>query len=209
MVSRELNLPSFSGVAFAIGGTISLSQAVDQKVIVHGDDALIGLLETPVAGDVLKIRFPGPREPTGGLDFDIQIPHVRHLGVLGAGSILGRGQFDVSNVELSVQGSGGIDLQVVGHHLSSTLSGSGALTLAGYADRQTIELAGSGDHRSYALTCKEAGIRISGSGDVQARVTDRLAVRITGNGNVYYAGDPVLDVKITGSGRIIRVSESS
>ena len=95
------------------------------------------------------------------------------------------------------------DLALEADDIEVDISGSGKVVLEGIADEIDLNITGSGDLRAFNITAREGNIKISGSGDAEVRIEDRLDVRITGSGDVYYKGQPLLDVSITGSGEVI------
>ena len=67
------------------------------------------------------------------------------------------------------------------------------------ADRQTLNITGSGQYRAENLTSLVIDLNVTGSGIVVVRVSDPLEGQITGSGRVKYIGDPVVAITVTGS----------
>ena len=57
------------------------------------------------------------------------------------------------------------------------------------------------------LESAEADVRVSGSGPVTIRVSDRLDVAISGSGSVRYIGDPTVNTSVTGSGSVEQIDD--
>ena len=70
---------------------------------------------------------------------------------------------------------------------------------------QEIRVSGSGDLNARDLTSQRARINISGSGDAMARVEREIEGRISGSGSIVYSGAPSVAVRTSGSGRAIRM----
>jgi hypothetical protein len=75
--------------------------------------------------------------------------------------------------------------------------------LEGTGDELDFNLSGSGELKAFGMQMNEADVVISGSGDAEVRVVNRLSARISGSGNVLFRGNPVVNSTITGSGRVI------
>ncbi len=86
--------------------------------------------------------------------------------------------------------------------LETVYSGSGKARLAGAIQEQEIRISGSSEVNAEELECKEARVRISGSGAVRVQASEKLDVHITGSGDVRYAGQPVISHHISGSGSV-------
>ena len=70
---------------------------------------------------------------------------------------------------------------------SVTLSGSGDVRVAGQAEFASVWLSGSGDLKLRELEVREADVQISGSGDVEITVSERLDVRVSGAKHMPFA----------------------
>ena len=50
---------------------------------------------------------------------------------------------------------------------------------------------------------KEVEAKVSGSGDMEISVTERLTARVSGSGDIKYKGKPSIeDIKVSGSGDV-------
>ena len=113
----------------------------------------------------------------------VVLPEVTGLRVKGAGKVVYRG-FRQQELGLEISGSGDVDLE-------------------GIADRLEAEISGSGEVSAFGLTTKVAKLRVSGSGDIRATVTDSVRARVSGSGKIKVAGNPAeKDTDVSGSGKI-------
>jgi hypothetical protein len=141
--------------------------------------------------------------PNGTFSYALVVPQLDGVTVAGSGSARGdavaAGQFTAE-----VSGSGSLALtNVDATSVTARLDGSGNLQMSGTADTQTVELSGSGSYDGANLTTGDANVTVSGSGDANVNVTDRLTAEISGSGSIDYTGSPdAVDRSISGSGDI-------
>ena len=87
--------------------------------------------------------------------------------------------------------------------LNIDITGSGDVDLEGKAERLEAEISGSGEVSAYKLTAKTARLRVSGSGDIRATVTQSVRARVSGSGKIKISGNPAeRDTDVSGSGKI-------
>lgn len=200
----DLNLPEFSGIALAMDARVEITQGPDQTVTVEGKSDIFDELDLDVSNSgVWTIRTNDCVRNVGNLIFYITVPDLNEIKISGSGKIISTNTFVGGDIELKISGSGELDVALEADDIAMDISGSGKIFLEGVADQLDLNISGSGDLRAFNLTAREGNIKISGSGDAEVRLEDRLDVRITGSGDVYYKGQPLLDVSITGSGEVI------
>ena len=84
-----------------------------------------------------------------------------------------------------------------------TLTGSGDINLSGSTAEITTVLSGSGDIDTSKLKAQTADATVSGSGDTTVYCTEMILARVSGSGDIQYKGDPKKkDTKVNGSGSI-------
>lgn len=126
---------------------------------------------------------------------------INSLEVSGSGTITGESMIQADSLDLKLSGSGSMDLNLKAKTLRTEIPGSGTILLRGAADEQSADISGSGKIAGYYLATKRSVITISGSGVVEANVSDEIATRISGSGAVYYRGHPErISEDISGSG---------
>lgn len=203
VVTREVMLDKFSKIELTGASKVSLRQGEPQLVRITATQNIIDLLNRDVKSDEWEIKFKRCIETAEDISIEITIPEIEELSVEGSGSIKGDGIISSNLLELSVDGSGELDLTIDTKELESEINGSGDLKLKGNTKTHDIEINGSGDVEAYELTSDEATIEINGSGDVKVDVSYSLDVEVNGSGDVYYKGNvKKIDSDINGSGKL-------
>lgn len=181
--SEERDLEPFSEIYLAGSEEILVTVGEPQSVTVEADDNLIELVETLVKGDTLVIRTEKNYRSSKGIRVTITVPELDEVGVAGSG-----------DMEISGLAASGFSVSV---------TGSGAVSVRGSAERVDATVTGSGDLRLFELEARRAEALVTGSGDIELRATESLDASVTGSGDIRYAGDPEQVRKsVTGSGDI-------
>ncbi|TGE26231.1 head GIN domain-containing protein [Hymenobacter metallicola] len=205
VVTENRTVPGFSRLELAVDADVYLTQGATRTVRVEAQQNILDVLQTNVSGERLSIGYGRVNvrnhEP---IKVFIQTPALSNVAVSGSGKVVGQNAWRADDLGLSLSGSGGIDLSVVGaQNLRTDISGSGAVRLAGDARRHEVHISGSGSVDAYPLTVQAAEVHISGSGSTYLTATQTLTASISGSGKVYYKGRPSVTVRTSGSGRVV------
>ena len=158
-------------------------QHISGDVTVHGTQYFGG----KSSGGAMQIFQSGS---TPVVKVRLTLPQVTHLVISGSGNmIFGNCQ----QTDLSIQ-----------------ILGSGAVDVAGVVDELEVDVSGSGVVAARSLCAKKAWIAISGSGEVDATVSEAVEANVAGSGRIKIAGNPPQrETNVSGSGKIKFVSDKS
>jgi len=200
-IEKTIDLPNFKKIKLSSSVEVFISQAATQSVMIKAPQEIIDLLNTEIDGEEWEIKFEECFNSK--VIINIALPHLEELKVNGSGSIIGQNSFVVEDLELGINGSGDIKLEVNVEELEIAIKGSGDISLAGIAKETDISIMGSGDVQALKLETEESDISIKGSGDVKVNVTQRIDIGIYGSGDVQYKGNPKkTEINIKGSGEV-------
>lgn len=207
--TREVG--AFSAIGLAGSATVIFRQGSPQKVEVEANAADLPHFETTVSNGRLRV---GPRREDNGMNgysfkgsvtVYITAPSIKALSVSGSGNFKAADALKTDNLELSVSGSGGLELaNVTASKISTSLAGSGTINMAGLAPRHDISVSGSGGVKAAKLRTEACKVSISGSGDCRVQASQTLDASIVGSGEVYVSGNPKISTSTIGSGRVHR-----
>lgn len=203
LVTRDLNLPDFTGIKLHLSADVFIQQGPDQEVWVESYSNLIDELELDVQDGVWHIETDRCIDGDDRFDIYITLPEIDYVALSGSGRIKGDDTLIGDLLIMRVSGSGDIDLDLVMEDVDCKISGSGEIYLEGVCEDLDFDVSGSGELSAFALQTEKADVKISGSGDAELYVSDVLDVRISGSGDMRYKGNPVLNVNISGSGEVI------
>jgi hypothetical protein len=202
-VTKNLDIASFDGIGLSISADVYVRQGSPQSVKIEAQQNIIDNLERNVSNGVWKISFDKNVRGHDGVKIWITVSDLNKIAVSGSGDVIGEGKFNnLGSLDLSISGSGNINLNANSKSLSAAISGSGDMKLMGETGDCEMKITGSGDISAFDLDAKSCAVKITGSGDSSVNVRENLDVSIVGSGDVFYKGRPSVRSKITGSGDV-------
>ena len=222
-VSEIRSVSNFTGIKLDVPADLYLSRGSTFSVEISAQDNILDEISTEVVGDKLVIDNEKCFRNHKTITIEITMPEVTLLEIDGSGDIFGQDRFESDHLNLYVDGSGSIefeadadeiDIDIDGSgnitfdteaiNIETDIDGSGDLFLSGNASTHDINIDGSGDVFAFDTPVNDCYIKITGSGDCEVTVDNKLDVTIRGSGDVHYKGSPPdISVDITGSGRLI------
>ena len=178
-------MTGFSAIDLASALNAEIAIGATERVEISGDDNLVPLVATEVAGNRLAIDTRKRMRPKLPLVARITAQRLGALKVSGSSSVALHGVHD--------------------DHLTLDVSGSAVIRSDGAVGQLDIDVSGSGNVELDQLAAERASVTVSGSANVVVAVSRALDVHISGSATVTYRGDPP-DVKqdISGSGRLVK-----
>jgi hypothetical protein len=209
VVKKTLDLDAIESIGLGIAGKVYIYKGSTQKIEVEGQENLINNLCTDVKNKSWNIGFRARNvQYQKGIIIHITIPTVNALAVGGSGSIIAKDKFDnLSELKLSIGGSGDIAIRAEANEVNISLGGSGDVTLEGKGAGLKISSAGSGHVDCSNFECSNAKVSTAGSGDVELWAKEDLVVSSAGSGSVAYKGSPRIKTSNAGSGRVRRMEQ--
>ena len=202
---------TFTKLSFRVPGKLYLKQGSPQKVELEGSKDVLKEIETEVRDGRLIIGKEAKWMNWGWYDKNritayITVKDIEALSVSGSGDIIGQGVFTTGNLDLSVNGSGVMQVEFTANgNVEADVSGSGDIDIKGSCNNFDSDVTGSGKVMMAVAIKEIADFGISGSGKIQATGSaHEVKARITGSGKVQ-AGNLIADkceIRISGSGDI-------
>ena len=216
---KTLELADFKSVSVNSNYTVYLKQTNKQEVNVEADPDIYALTKIFVENGVLMINVERkPDNPNKSLwakiddiklrpvmKLMVSMKNISDLEVNGGGKIVSENSIASDNLNLSVSGSGAIDLDIKGNTVKTDVSGSGNVALKGYATMNDITISGSGSLNSFACELEKAKVKVSGSGNCEISATNNLDALVLGTGTIKHKGNTKeVTKKVYGSGSVER-----
>jgi hypothetical protein len=216
---KTLELPEFKSIYVNSNYTVYLKQTNKQEVVVETLPEIWDLTNIKVENGVLMINVERkPDNPNKSIwtkidDIKIRptmkvmvsVKNINELQVNGGGKIISENSVATDYLSLLVSGSGSMDLDIKGNNLKTEISGSGNISLKGYATFNDILMSGSGSMNAYPLELENAKIRISGSGACELTASTNLEATVLGSGTIKHKGNTKnVSKKVYGSGAVDR-----
>lgn len=225
------DLPPFTKISLSVTADVYLTQGAIQKVDVEGNEEDLDDLVLEVEGNKLIIKSKNHGKIFGNwsswddVNIYITIPTIEGITVAGSGSITGRSKIIAEDLDLSISGSGNIeldieaedvdaditgsgdmDLKVQTHQLNCRITGSGDIEVGGTGKSIGLKITGSGDIDASGFEAEECIATITGSGSCEVHATRRIDANISGSGDIRYKGNPDhVNSRTSGSGHAVKM----
>jgi Putative auto-transporter adhesin, head GIN domain len=216
---KTLELAEFKGIYVNSNYTVYLKQTNKQEVTIETLPEILEITTIKVENGILMVnveRKPdNPNKSVWAKIDDIKIKptmkvtvsakNINELQVNGGGKIITENSLAADYLNLSVAGSGGMDLDIKGNNVKTEISGSGNIILKGYATSNDISISGSGNLNAFACELESAKVKMSGSGICELTASSNLDAVVQGSGSLKHKGNTKnVSKKIYGSGSIER-----
>ena len=189
---------------------VKYRQGKEFSVVVKAPQSLMKKVETRVEGNTLVVNMRGEGKlirfgSVSGDDVTVYVtsPDLIGIDLKGSGDFDCKTHLDTDNLELSVRGSGDVELSdVICDRVNASIIGSGDVKIRKLVTQQTrLSVIGSGEMDINQQKVKQTQIEIKGSGDVKVVCKDcgSIESRIFGSGDIKLSGD-VKEHKITKRG---------
>ncbi|EDM43062.1 hypothetical protein SCB49_12594 [unidentified eubacterium SCB49] len=185
---------------------VTLVKGAEGIITVTTDENLHEYVEiTSIAGKLkitLRNTINGIRSKKG-IIVEVPFTDLDKVSLVGSGDIESNATIKASTMEVTLTGSGDINLLVETENLDSNLTGSGDIRLKGNATNFKAKVSGSGDFDANDLLTDHTSAFVSGSGDLNVNAKKSIKARVNGSGDITYRGNPdKTDTKVSGSGDI-------
>jgi hypothetical protein len=205
---KQRGVSGFKGIASSGSFDVRITMANKENVRLEGDEDQIREIETVVENGILKIRNKKNnwnRHLRGKVTVYVTAKSLNSLTVSGSGNLVVNGEVNSSHLSSTLSGSGSITLTADADEYVATISGSGRIVVKGRADQAEIQISGSGDFDGKNLRTSTADVNVSGSGNVSIIADKTLQAKVSGSGNIAYGGNPKVSQTKSGSGSISRL----
>lgn len=202
MATRSAKFSEITSINLSVSADVKLVADSTGTVKIEGESNIIEAIILEQKGTTLRITSEPCFSSNKPITITIPMKTVSDLQINGSGSIKSANKMASSDLELGINGSGDIDIEVDAANVLSKINGSGNIILKGAAQRHKIEVNGSGSLEAQNFPTGNVAITVNGSGDCNVFATTALGIKIRGSGSVYYKGAPDISSDIKGSGSL-------
>jgi hypothetical protein len=205
ITTESRSTSEYDGISVAGPMDFKLVEGNEGDITIEGDSNLIEFIVTELRDGklVIKVEEGINLRPTKTIVITIPYESINAVSLAGSGDVKNSGTIKADSFDVSLAGSGDIDLRISTNSVESSIAGSGNLTLNGTTTNLKTNIAGSGDFNGTSLNSVNVSVEIAGSGDANVFCDGDLRVRIAGSGDVTYSGNPKSkDTKVAGSGSV-------
>lgn len=207
VTTETRNTDDYAKIGCAGNMDFVLVKGTEGKITIEAESNLLEHIITEVKGDklVVKVKNMITLKPSMNKKIKVTIPFndISGVSLAGSGDLWNKDTISTNSLDVSLAGSGDINLDVKATSVEGSVAGSGDLKLRGDTDNLEVKIAGSGDIKAFELQANHTIASIAGSGDIQVVSNQSIKARVAGSGDIEYKGNPGKeDTKVSGSGRI-------
>ena len=178
--TREVG--EFNAVRTEGAMTVEITIGPVQKVVVGGDDNLLSIVKTEVAGGELFVETTESYSTDAGLKLIVTVPSLDRLTIEGAASATVKG--------------------IESEHFTVKVKGAARATLSGTAGKLTVAVSGAAKVKAGSLVAKVVDVDCSGAASIDVNASETLDVDVSGASKVRYSGAATLTQKTSGAASI-------
>lgn len=209
VISKTFNTSDYDKISGNNSLDITLVQGIEGTITVQAESNIMEHIEIEVNGSKLEIGIEDGYNinTRKGIKVTIPVEKISSLSMAGSGDIRSNMTLKSRDMQISVAGSGDIEVAVESEKLDVSIAGSGDVKISGRTEYMDASVAGSGGIKGFNLKANHVDASIAGSGDVSVYCTGgKLKASIVGSGDLRYKGT-TSEVKksIMGSGDITKM----
>ncbi len=202
VVSETRTITGFDQIT--VGGAFDLFITIGDgwHIEVVADDNLMERIQIETIGKTLRIGMTPSTNLRRYKELKVHVtmPAIRELKTSGASTAVFTNAVRQPMLVLSSSGASDIRLSVEVDELYVNSSGSSDVHISGFAAFAEVSASGSSDFRGQNFECAVASVRLSGSSDMWATITQRVTGSLSGSSDLrIVGGSPVVDVRTSGS----------
>ena len=180
---EERTVPAFDQIRVDDGLEVEVvvGEGASSRVVVTGDENVVGYVETEVRVGELKVSMPwGAFDTRSPLKVVVESPFVKTLELNGGSRVTASG-LNADRLSLSVYGG-------------SNLGASGS------CDALDLEVDGGGRALLREVSTEQARVTVEGGSHAEVLVHQQIEIVATGGSTLYVAGNPARAVRVEQSG---------
>lgn len=209
VIKKTINTSDYDKISGSNSIDITLIKGKEGTITVEAESNIMEHLEIEVKGDKLEIGIEDGYNinTRKGIKITVPVEKISSLSMAGSGDIRSNMTLKSRDMDISVAGSGDIDVAVESEKLDVSIAGSGDVKISGRTEYLDASVAGSGGIDGFNLKANNVDASIAGSGDVSIYCNGgKLKASIVGSGDLRYKGT-TSDVKksIMGGGDITKM----
>lgn len=204
VVEKEREVEPFNKIAVNTNAHVIINNSPSHMLKIKAQQNIHDVIVTRIDGKTLVITTKGIVLSDEPIVIEASVINPEAFEMNGSGEIRSAQPLSNEVLDLEVNGSGLIDIEVQVNKLTASVSGSGVLKLRGNADDFKMQINGSGNVDALNLLSQSASATLNGSGEASLNVVTSLKSTINGSGKIIYKGSPDIKNTINGSGSIVR-----
>lgn len=189
-VTESRDIGTFTRVETSGSLKIVLSQDSTSSVRILADDNIQKEIHTRLSGNTLKIDNEGSFCDAGPITIYLGSKDYQKIESSGSVEVLSEGILNLNELDLDLQGSSKVMLDLNVKSLRTSSSGSSEIVLKGQAGSHDLDMTGSSSVEALDFVVGEYRINSTGASKSRINVLNSLEVNSHGASEVEYKGKP-------------------
>ncbi len=203
-VTESRDIGTFTNVETNGSLTIVLSQDSISSVRILADDNIQDKIQTKLRGNTLRIDIEGNFCDAGPVTVYLSSKDYQQIESSGSVEITSEGKLNLNELEIELQGSSKVMLDLNAKSLKTSSSGSSEIELKGQAGSHDLEMTGSSSVEALDFVVGEYRINSTGASKSRINVLNVLEVNSHGASEVEYKGKPSKIEKDNSGASVVR-----
>ena len=203
-VTESRDIGTFTQVETSGSLKIVLSQDSTSSVRILADDNIQKEIQTRLSGNTLKIDIEGNFCDAGPITIFLGSKDYQKIESSGSVEVLSEGKLNLNELDLDLQGSSKVMLDLNVKSLMTSSSGSSEIILKGQAGSHDLDMTGSSSVEALDFVVGEYRINSTGASKSQINVLNSLEVDSRGASEVEYKGKPSKIKKDNSGASVVR-----
>jgi hypothetical protein len=167
VVSNERTVGDFTAISINSSADVKLIQGNKTKVVVKTDENIQQNVTTEVSGGVLTIDTKGRFTAVKELTVFVTVENLERVRINGSGDFDSEGVIRGNELEILINGSGDVEMDLEMKSVVTHINGSGDVELSGIQGNLELFVNGSGDFEADGVRLDQCNITVNGSGNVK------------------------------------------
>lgn len=193
-----------------VTGAIKLVMTQDSSytIKIKADSNIVNLVRTEVSSGELRVKLDdGIYCGSDSVVVYTGIGELKKLNTVGSVEVVGNGRIYATDVDLKLEGTSDVTLDLSASKLTTKIDGIGKLTLTGQTGVHNLTTKGTATVDAFDFISGIYDINIEGMGKANINVLNDLKIKTSGTSEVYYKGNPKnVDEKKSGATKLEKVN---
>lgn len=203
-VTESRDIGTFTQVETSGSLKIVLSQDSTSSVRILADDNIQEEIQTRLSGNTLRIDIDGNFCDAGPVTIYLSSKDYQKIESSGSVEVLSEGKLNLNELDLDLQGSSKVMLDLNVKSLKTSSSGSSEIVLKGQAGSHDLDMTGSSSVEALDFVVGEYRISSTGASKSSINVLNSLEVDSRGASEVEYKGKPSKIEKDNSGASVVR-----
>lgn len=206
IITDKRDLEEFDGIKIDIPANVKIEIGTESSISIKTNEAYANAISTDIKRGKLSILGDVCKADNSDIQIIIRTTNLDRLRISGSADVYSETPVNTDDLDLQINGSGSISLNVFAKYITSEVNGSGLIDLKGTSQNMNLKINGSGDFKGLGLNTYVSKIKINGSGQASVVAHDKLTANVNGSGEIKYSGNPEISINIKGSGKVNKIN---